>query len=81
MTEEIVQLQRPATTGTQTEGATEALTFTELSCCGVPYGYLDQHGREYDLEKNLKPDNEQTGGRGSDQYYAGEIAGQNPNAE
>lgn len=33
----------------------EKLVFTELrSCCGNLYGYMDQHGREYDLNKRLK---------------------------
>ena len=32
----------------------EELIFTPLyTCCGSHYGYEDQHGREYDLDKKL----------------------------
>lgn len=31
----------------------EALVFEEIYCCGVLTGYYDQHGREYDIDKNL----------------------------
>lgn len=60
---------------------TEELIFTEIYCCGILHGYIDQHGREYDLEKRLLPEKEQKRGAGSDQYYSGTIAGYNPSED